>query len=87
MLLHTILNKQFLIIMKYRAMEFNLNNSTNSLRFLITSVIFFQDQSWQIFHSWKKTIYLSTKSYCAIITNMSISLSGIDLKYFEIAIT
>lgn len=42
MLLHTILNKQFLIIMKYRAMEFNLNNSTNSLRFLITSVIFFK---------------------------------------------
>lgn len=42
MLLHTILNKQLLIIMKYRAVESNLNNSTNSLRFLITSVIFFK---------------------------------------------
>lgn len=38
--LHIILNKQILIIMKYRVAESNLNNSTYSLRFLITSVIF-----------------------------------------------
>lgn len=30
---------------------------------------------------------LIKKIYCIIITNMSISLSGIDLKYFDIAIT
>lgn len=38
--LHIILNKQILIIMKYRVVESNLSNSTYSLRFLITSVIF-----------------------------------------------
>lgn len=37
--LHIILNKQLLIIMKYRVMKSNLNNSTYSLRFLITSMI------------------------------------------------
>lgn len=42
MLLHIILNKQLLMIMKYRVIESNLNNSTYSLRFLITSVIFFK---------------------------------------------
>lgn len=35
-----ILNKQLFIIMKHRVTEYNLNNFTYSLRFLITSMIF-----------------------------------------------
>lgn len=40
--LYMILNKQRLIIMKYRVVESHLNNSTYSLRFLIISVVFFK---------------------------------------------
>lgn len=40
--LYMILNKQLLIIMKYRVVESHLNNSTYSLGFLITSVVLFK---------------------------------------------
>lgn len=65
-------------------MKSNLNNSTYSLRFLITSMILFKTKVDRFTFCERRQFTHQQNLIGIIIANMSISLSGIDLKYFEI---